>query len=88
MFKIKRKDHITEVNGVKIGMIVEVNGELFEITSIRAESWGYDVFKFVAKGRAIPDVDGYEHNLFLCENFYEHVINNIVKVVNDGTEDI
>lgn len=85
MFKIKRKGKITEMDGVKVGMIVEVNDDIFEIIDIRAESWG-NSFSYIAKGRSLGHGDDYDHNLFLCSNFYEHVINNLVKVINDGEE--
>lgn len=84
MFKIKRKAPILEAHGVEVGMIVELNNEIFEIVAIRAESWGGNTFEYIAKGVKIGDASNDIHNLFLCSNFHTHVINGIVKLLEGG----
>ena len=86
MFKIKRTNRLVEMKGVRVGMIVQIYNNIYEITTIRTESWGKDS-TFIACGTAVNTPDNKtEYNLFQIDNFYDCVLNGTVKVLDDGIQ--
>jgi hypothetical protein len=86
MFKIKRvpEEVILQMNHAKVGMILDIQGERFEITGFRKRPWGNNTYEYVGIGVKVSD--NKIHDLFLCKHFLEYLITKHIVLIHDGEE--